>query len=703
MAYDSGASAPGPILRKGKPPAGMTEHEFLTEALERWVEATDADRANRDAALEDLEFFVGKQWNDGDLSCRKGRPSLVINRLPQFVTQIVGDMRINKPAIRVRPGEDSDKKLADTREGLIRFIERQSRAASVYANAGQQQVVCGIGNWRVMLDYSDDDGFNQDIFIRRIPNPLSVVWDPFIMDETGRDARYVFVQDDMPRKAYEKAWPNEPPSDLSVGPTLQAWNTRNSVKVVEYWCVKDRPCRYAMLDDHSVVELTAENEAETLPKVARNASGEQMIRSGKRRSVCMWLITAHAILAGPYELPISRVPVIRIPGWEVDVGDRRERWGLVRFAKDPQRFLNYQRSASVEAIGMAPKAKFMGPAKTFEGYEEAWRTAHTTTDSLLVWNDEASVPPIPVPPPQIPAAVIQDAAMHAQDLKDVTGLHDASLGARSNETSGKAILARQKEGDVASFIYHDNLHAGITETGRLCNELIPLCYDTARTVRIVGEDETTKPQRINDPMHPESVDILQGKFDIAIEVGPSYSTKRAEAAESMLAFIQAVPGAAAVTGDLVAKSQDWPMADSFAERLKKTLSPNLLKGEEGEEPPQPDPAQIAQMQAAQAAQQAELELKQAQTRKANADALRAKADADKAAAQAKQEQIKAAAMSGDLEQVAKLMAAAHIIQAAGASAQAQGVQPIAEPQEDLSDGDAPIPDQSATGEGPPSP
>ena len=627
------------------------DDELLKLVRKRFTEGVDYDRRNRDAGLEDLKFMTGEQWDESVEAARlkAGRPCLKINTLPTFVAQVAGDVRINRPAIRVRPAEDADKDLASVREGLIRAIERDSDAQAVYARAATDQIACGIGNFRIGLEYADDSGFDRDIRIRSIPNPFAVVWDPAISDPTGRDARWCFVEEIMPKEEFEAAYPDAMGSltaELKVPLEAENWMTRETVRVVEYWEVKERPLKLSLLESGAVVE------GDQIPE------GEAIVqeRQGRRRTVCMYLMTGHTILEGPVEFPISRIPIFRVPGWEVLVGDDRRRWGLIRFAKDPARMKNYQRSVAVESMGLAPRAVWLAQARSVDGLEDDFRNANKSGDPLLIYNNNTE-PPERIAPPPFPAALMQDAALHAQDIKDVTGLHDASLGAKSNETSGKAIMARQREGDVATYIYHDNLRAAIRECGRVANELIPIVYDTARTVRVLGEDETQKVQRVNDPNDPASVDMSRGRYDIVIETGPSYSTKRVEAAESMMQFVQAVPGAAQIAGDLIAKSQDWPMADAIADRLRKALPPNLASEENDEKTPE----QMQQMQAAaqqqQQAQAMQMADAQAEIRKKTADAAKAEAEAGKA-------QLELSQMSGQLQVVVQAQVA-NILQGLG--------------------------------------
>lgn len=604
-----------------EPAAEKDDAAFLEMVRKRFTEGATADKENREAGYDDLKFLTGHQWDDGVEEERRqaGRPCLTINRLPQFVAQVVGDIRINRPGIKVRPVEDADKDMAEVREGLIRYIENQSRAHAVYAKCGQDQVSCGRGAFRVEIDYAGGNTFDRDLFIRPIADPLATVWDPLSVEATGADAKWVFLPVEMDREAFEKEYPDCKPTELEVSTDVDNWYSADTVRVSEYWEVKETPITLSQLADGQIVEGKAKGAIKT--------------RNSVRRSVCMWLVTGHKVLEGPIEWPIDRVPVFRADGWVVQVAKRRERFGLIRFAKDPARLQNYWRSVAAETLALAPKAQWIAHKDSVKGMEDDFRDSMRSGDPLLVWTGQQA--PQRLDPPNVPVAVLQQAQMTEDDMKAVTGLHDASLGAKSNETSGRAIIARQKEGDVATYIYHDNLKLAICEAGRVINQLIPPIYDTARTIRILGNDEQPKVQRVNDPMDPESVDLTAGKYDIVVETGPSYSTKRTEAAEAMTATLQALPQIGQVAPDLIVSAQDWPDADAIAERLKKALPPQLTQDPDNPEPPSPEQQQQAQ-QAEKQAQIAEMGAKfemaeqEAKTRQAVANADKAEAEAAKA-------------------------------------------------------------------------
>lgn len=631
--------------------------EFLTEARELYRVDEEYAHDNNEASLGDLKFASGDQWDTAVKQARDqiGQPSVTNNILPQYIGQVVGDRRINQTSIKVLPREDSDVDIAEVRSDLIRNIEVQSRAERVYSQAFEHMVTCGIGNFRVELDWTDDDVFDRDIFIRPIANPLAVMWDAMSIDPTGRDAEHCFVDDIMPRKLFEKLYPDALLGDIG-GKSQEGWIDNDTVRVTEYWRMLQRDRTIALMNDGKVIDITDKQWDEYAADLFRDEMGPR-IREVKCKYANMHLITGFAILKPKYELKINRLPVIRCYGREVPVGDKRIRFGLVRFVKENQRMANFWDSVKIEILSKAPRQQWIGPDDAFEGHENDFRQAHISGDPIIRFKSNASSPPVPVNPIQYPAAFAQESALNKQLIKDGTGLHDASLGIRSNETSGVAIQARQNEGDVATIIYHDNMNASEQEAGDVINQLIPQVYDTARTIRVIGQDQEERLQRINDPMHKDSVNLATGKYDVTISTGPAYQTRRQQASQSMMEAVRVYPPLMQVAGDLIAKAQDWPGSDEIAERVRKQMiSAGIIQdenkeggaGEAGDD--QQDPAQVMQaqqqammqqqqqmaMQAQQVTLQAQVTEAQAKARQAEAMAQKAEADALKAQIEAQQ-------------------------------------------------------------------
>ena len=631
--------------KKSYVPEGFdTVEDYLQDMRETYELDLAADDDNRKAALEDKKFVAGEQWDPIVLEQRKGLPCLTINTIPQFTAQLVGDWRQNRVAVKVLPSESGDKAVADVRSDLIRAIEAQSRASRVYDNAFESMVQCGDGAFRVAVQYANEDAFDQDIVLQPIDDALSVVWDRLSIDPTGKDATHCFVDDLLPRKEFNDLWPDSDPSELSdtMYKTMarDGWCDRDAVRVTEHWRMIERMKLIAMFEDGSVHTLYAESDKPDNELLTEELSMLQELHGKilrQRWAPCryaqMHLVTGFKILAGPYEWKMTRLPIIRMSGRIVSIGDRRVRYGLVRDMKDVSRLRNFWRSVNAEQLGYAPKAQWIATESAVEGREDAMRKAHLTRDPLLIVNDEAVIGQNiqRIDPPQIQMALLQEAQLNSQDMKDVTGIHDASLGIKSNETSGRAIMARQREGDVASLTYYDNGNAAVLEAGDVINQLIGQIYDGTRIVRIIGEDEAAKLVTINDPMNPESPNLATGKYDVTITTGASYTTRRVEAAEAMMEAVQVFPQMMEVAGDLVAKAQDWPGAEELAERLRKTIPPQLLSPKEQQELAQQGGGQDPQAMLQQLAQGQEMMQKmgeQLQKLEAENAVLKSKHDID---------------------------------------------------------------------------
>lgn len=655
----------GPYVPEGYESA----EEFLREARELYKADQEADRHNIDAALDDLKFASADidgmgQWDTTVLKDRDDldQPSVTNNILPQYIGQVVGDRRINQTSIKVLAREDGDVDTASIRSDLIRNIELNSRAERVYSMAFEHEVTCGVGNFRVELDWADDDVFDRDIFIRAVPNPLAVTWDYMAIDPTGRDAEHCFVDDIMPRKRFEKLYPDQPIGDFGEEYREYGWLSDDAVRVTEYWRMTTRKRKLALMADGKVVDIT--DGVSPNAQLFLDENQQPRIREVDCKYAQMHLITSFAILEPAYELKINRLPIIRCCGREMPVGDKKVRFGLIRFIKENQRLANFWDSTKAEILSKAPRQQWIGPAEAFQGYEASFRNAHITGDPIIKYNGKAAAPPQAVQPVQYPTAFATEAALQKQMMKDGTGLHDASLGIRSNETSGRAIQARQHEGDVATVIYHDNMNAAQQEAGDVINQLIPQVYDTARTVRVIGQDQEERLVRINDPMHKDAVNLSTGKYDVTISTGPAFQTRRMESQQGMMEAIRVFPDFMAIAGDKVAKAMDWPGADEIAERFrKKMIESGLIEDENDEmggEGREMDPAKMQAMQqqqqamqmqemAAQAQQiqmQAEVTKAQAEARQAEANAAKAEADALKAEIEAHRAELEMAAGVG---------------------------------------------------------
>lgn len=633
------------------PPGFADEQAFLRDAVTKYSDDTTADFLNTSAMVDDQRFVVGRQW---DLETERRRiaakkPVMTVNRLPAYVAQVIGNRLLNETVIKVIPDWNSTKEKARVRQGLIRGIEKKSKADQAYDTALQNSVIGGLGNFGLRAKYAAYNVFEQELEVYRLPDATAVVWDRLGIEPTGRDALHCFVEERISRKDFNRKYPWAQANALG-GDTLYlnqltatGWFSLDSVRICSYWRMRSEPCVIYLSDSTGkTIDVTGKPRESWIEDAAINPNTQQpYIRESERPFAECYLMSATDILAGPYRLNTSRLPVFRVPGWEIFVGEERHRFGLIRFAKDPQRIHNYWRSVIVEKLMQTPRSKWTATKEAVEGHEKSWRNSHLTDDPLLIWNGEAGQEPKQVQPAQIEAALIQEANMASQDIKDVLNMHEAALGMQSNEVSGKALDKRQRVAELGTVIYFSNLNNAIEECGRCINEVIPDFYDTARTITIIGEDGKADLQKINSD-EPDSVNIVDGNYGISVVTGPSYATKRVEAVETMEALANSMPEVMAVAADLMVENMDLPGSEAIAKRLK-AANPIAQQEQKPEDmSPEQQQKMAVQQQKADMAEQIQMATMAAELAELQNRAAKLQAETKRIIAQAETEVNKAA-------------------------------------------------------------
>lgn len=572
--------------------------DILKEAKEAFQYAYDCENDNRSEALEDLRFSrLGEQWPENIVEQRKreNRPCLTINKMNAFIRQVVNDARQNKPSIHVHPVDSgADKETADILNGLIRNIEYTSSADVAYDTATEYAVCMGFGYFRIGLDYAHEDTFDLDISIDRVSNPFSVYRDPMSTSADSSDWNSAFVVEVLGKDQFEKDYKGAEPVDWSAegySSLADPWCTEDSVMVCEWWKREEYEKTIHLLSDGTI---QSDKQMKAMQDFLA-ATGVTVVKSRPTKCyrVKQYKLTGAECLDSDYEWPGQYIPIIPVYGDEVDVEGKRYFRSLIRDAKDAQRMFNYWRSTTTELVALAPKTPFIGEEGAFDSDHAKWNTANTQSHAFLTYK-RGHPPPQRQPFVGVPAGAMQEALNANDDMKAIVGLYDPSLGARSNETSGKAIMARQREGDVATFHFQDNMARAIRCAGRVLLDLIPHVYSDKRIIRVIGEDQSQEAVKINEPvpvmgpdgqpqMKPDPMtgqpipvtriyDLTAGKYDLTVKTGPSFTTRREEAATQMTELIRSFPEAAPIVAPRLAENLDWPGADEIAEDFKK-LSP----------------------------------------------------------------------------------------------------------------------------------
>lgn len=590
----------------------------LNRALKRWKLADTAETEIRQQGVNCDRFYMGEQWPQQVEQMRTltNRPCLVINQLKKFVRQVTNDSRMNRPSVKVIPVRDSSEETAKILEGVVRHIQVSSDADIAYDTACESQVRKGWGYFRVVTEYEDENSFDQIIKIKRIKNAFTVYVDPNAIAPDYSDAKWYFIVEDVPMDEFKRLYPKAQAGDqmfYSTGDSLKDWQNNETVRVAEYWEVDEQHETLCLMADGSTV---MKSELGDGYKEAKQKGFIKRERDTTVKRILWRKISMSEILEGGeegQEWPGKYIPIIPVLGDDLDIDGKRYLQGMVWDAMDPQRQFNYMSTAMTEAIALAPKAPWIIAEGQIEGFERFWENANTQAFSYLPYTPTALNGSI-LPPPQRntaepPIAAMASAVAKAnEDLKGVTGIFDASLGARSNEASGKAILARQKEGDVANFNYIDNLARAIRYLGVILLDLIPKIYDAPRVLQIVGEDDTVKTVHVNTPLDAKEqpvqqgmeqamakiYDLTAGTYDVTVVTGPSFATKRQEAADSMMQLVSADATIAQKAGDIIVKAMDFPLHNELAERLKKFLPPEVQDDDKQEQVPPQAKAVLAQ-------------------------------------------------------------------------------------------------------------
>lgn len=617
--------------KKGK----KKEADIVVKAKTWFDKAETANAHNAQAWKDDFEFArLGEQWPQDVKRARdrEGRPCLTINRMPAFIRQVTNDVRQNTPSIKFHAAsDDASDEVAEVLDGLARNIEYTSDADVAYETALDHAVTGGFGYFRISIDYAYDDSFDKDIKIELIKNPLSVYPDYTSTKCDSSDWDHCIVTDLLTHDEFERRWPDKTPSDWS-DQIDSKWFFEDSVRIAEYWCREEISKPILLMTDGSVIDEQTLIAQKDVFEVQGITVKDQ--RTTKSHKVTQYLMSGNDILE-TVDWPGVYIPIIPVYGDEFMFEGKRHFLSLIRHSKDSQRMFNYWRTTSTELVALAPKAPFIGAVGQFTTDANKWETANTQSHAYIEYDPVGGMPPPQRQPfAGVPAGALQEAMNAADDMKSIMGIYDASLGAKSNETSGKAILARQREGDVSTFNFIDNLSRAIRHAGRILCDLIPKVYSTERIIRVIHQDGTNEDIPINQEFMPtpnqkvgmnsgdneqqefaqamaKMYDLSKGKYDVTVETGPSYTTKREEAANQMMMFMQSMPNAAPLIGDLLAKSLDWPGADDIADRLQAVLPPEV-KGQNPQVMQMQQQLQQMQMASQQMQQQAQQAITQLQ-------------------------------------------------------------------------------------------
>ena len=613
------------MARKSK---ATLEQELISEVKTFMQEADAASSKEREYMSDDLKFVYDEegQWDRKTLQNREGRPSYTYNRCIGSVNQVIGEQRMFRPQIKLRGVDDNtDQELAEIMGGLVRNIEAISDAESTYDMAFKFAVAGGFGAWRVVTDYQNDHSFEQEVFIRPIHNPFTVFFDPLALDPCKRDQTSCVIAERVSKEFYIAKYGKEG-VDIMSNRDSQGWLDEKGVRIAEFFKKVPVEKEIALMSDGRTVPYDDNLKSiEEDLTAAEDAAHVVKTRKVSTFQVKWWKVDGLKVLEGPITYDWQFIPVVKMPGRYINIEGEQKTQSLIRHAKDAQKTYNYNRTTMAETVANAPRQPYMTTPAMIKGYEGMWAKAGADNRPYLLYNPDPKAPtlgPQRVTAAEVPNALVALAAQDADDIKQATGFFDASLGKQGNEVSGQAIKARSRQADVGSYEFYDNFKKAMKLTGDILLDIIPTVYDTERTVRILGLDGTEEFKKINayDEATDKTHDLSQGQYDVTVDIGPTFSTRREESFQTLLESADAMPIVAEIAPDLIMKNLDVPGGDELVTRLrKKLIAQGIVEPNEDEaedmQPAQPDPVQSALVEG----EMAKAELNKAKTAKTEAE------------------------------------------------------------------------------------
>lgn len=646
-----------------KPDAEAPKDDDHTLMLKRYQLCTDFWRDMYAKAQEAIKFcnVKGEQWDKFQLSKRKNRPCYEFNQTRQICRHITNAQRQQRPNIKIVGVEDSDKKGAELRQGLIKNIEMVSNADNAYDTGFKYAVEGGYGVIGLKTDYTDDTAWDQDILINEITDPFSIWFDHNAKLYDRSDSMFAFEESSLTHEAYRAEYPDTTVSSWdsnSFSLTKTGWFTQDQIRIVKYWYREPYYKTLVPLQDGKVIEAEKLTQ-EQIPMIKRDAQGQPMSRKALCYRVYSRIANGTEFITEKEEWPDKEIPLVPVYGDLFYVDGRQEFSGAVEHMMDAQRLVNYSLTTAHETIAKQPKSPYLLTTTMLEGkgIKDMWDKSNAVDAPYLAYTPDPAAPnakPTRENPPEFPASLVNMGTLSVDMIKAVSGVYDASLGQRSNETSGKAIKARDSQADTANFNYIDNLGRSLTSLGKKLVRIMPVIYDTQRVMRVIGPDGgesnvTLNNKRISPTtLQPEvENDLSAGRFDVTVKMGAGYATLRQEFNDLMMGVAQSNPELFAASADLFYESMDGPYTDKLAERAKAMLPPQIqgLLQKDKDMPPE----------VAQAFAQVDQAMQQVQAQQQELDA---------ASMKVKQEAMKVSSDKSQVsEQLVKLEAARKVLDA----------------------------------------
>ena len=531
------------------------------EAMAQFDDIQSALRDERLQCLQDRRFYsiCGAQW-EGPLGEQfENRPKFEVNKIHLAVIRIINEYRNNRISVDFvsKEGDEYDD-LADTCDDLYRADEQDSCAEEAYDNAFEEAVGGGYGAFRLRTEYEDeedDEDERQRIRIEPIYDAdSSVFFDLNAKRQDKADANHCFVLTAVTRKAYQDEWGDDPASwPKEIHQFEFDWLTPDVVYVAEYYRVEEKRETvriFQALDgsEERYRQADFENDPNLEDTLAAIGSIEVRQKPIKVRKVRKYIMSGAKILEDSGYIAGSCIPIVPVYGkrWFIDNVERC--MGHVRLAKDAQRLKNMQLSKLGEISALSSVEKPIFTPDQVAGHQVMWAEDNLKNYPYVLvnkitgpdGNEMASGPLGYTKPPIIPPALGALLQLTEQDMNDILGNPSGADKMVSN-ISGKAVEMIQQRVDMQAYIYMSNFAKSVRRAGEIWLSMARDVYvEPKRKMKGItdaGEMRTVElmvPKMSEEGEIEHENDLSEAKFDVAVEVGPTSTSRRDSMTRSIM-------------------------------------------------------------------------------------------------------------------------------------------------------------------------
>ncbi|MBD9539939.1 hypothetical protein IB276_10800 [Ensifer sp. ENS04] len=612
-----------------------------------YLRELDRQFDNRREKAIDEDFYDNIQWTEEDAQTLKdrGQVPLVFNVTATTVDWVIGTEKRSRTDFKILPRRKEDDKPAGRKSELLKYLADVNKTEFSVSRAFADAAKVGVG-WMEDGYQGDDEG---EPLYARYESWRNMLWDSTATELDASDGRYMFrskwVDEDVACAMFPKrkallersiddgdafisfdAYGDEAMDEPELENTGQRSTgyasddvtgyKRQRIRIIECWFrIPDKTARISggtfageIYDPMSRGHQVAIEEGD----------GEIIEKVSMRMYVALFT-TAGLLWLSPSPYRHNRFPFT--PIWNKRRGRDGMPYGMVRNIRDIQSDINKRASKALHILSSNKVIMDDGAVDDIDELaEEVARPdaiiVKKQGKELRLDNDR-----------ELGQWHLELMSRNISMLQQVGGVTDENLGRSTNAVSGRAIIARQEQGSLATAGLFDNHRYAQQVRGEKTLANMEQFMSEEKKFRITNKRGAPEYVAVNDGL-PEN-DIVRTKADYVISEEDWRATVRQAQVESLMELLGKLapvnPAIATVTLDLIIEAMDIPQRDELVKRIRKVTG--MSDPDQSEETPEEaakKQAEAAQQELAMRAAQADIGKKEAEAAKTQAQAIQIK-------------------------------------------------------------------------------